>query len=290
MGRNFWAPIEQTFAADSQLPTNEKPLRRVLDVGCGTAIWGFEVLQQLLQAGLKPQVINLDIDAVLIKHYLTKLLRKRAIKPDEFRTIQPDGMPPPDRPHFLFMKANATKRFPFEDGTFDFTHARIPDPFLSEEGWPWFIREMMRVTKTDGWVELLAADWYYMSQPSEALQSLRRAAEQLAGLMKLAPLGGPKLPLYLQQAGISVPILKHSLGNTRRQRLIFLRDMLHVERHVRTAIIRAGILSYDEFDQLLAQFEQDAPKYGLYQTLYRLFFQPKDQLALGADRQGTNIK
>lgn len=278
-GQNFWAPIEASFAEDALLPSGQKPLRRVLDIGCGTAIWGLEVLEQLHTAGIKGQLINLDIDSVLIKKYLAQVLKSKQLSPNECGTIRA-GEPLPDSPCFLFLQADASQHVPFADDTFDFTHARIPDPFLSEEGWPHFIQEMRRITKPDGWVELLAADWYYTGQPSKALDRMREAAEQIACSMGLAPLGGPRFPDYLAQAGIASEIITQRLGTTKRQQHLFLKDMLHVNRHVKGAVVKRGLMSEEVFEQTQAQFEQDALRFGFYQKLYRICFQLRDQMAL----------
>ncbi len=277
--RNFWAPLEASFAQDTQLPSGQRPLRRVLDIGCGTAIWGLEVLQQLRKAGMEVQLFNLDIDSVLIKKLLAQAWRSKQLQPHECGVLRAGG-PLPNSPCFLFIQADATHQLPFSEAVFDYTHARIPDVFLSEENLPRFIQEMVRVTQPDGWVELLVADWYYTGQPSKAAETLRAVGERLACLMGLVPLGGPKFPHYLAQAGIAPPIITQLVGKTKKQQHLFLKDMLHVNRYIKQPLIKRGLMSEEVFEQTLAQFEQDALQHGLYQKLYRVFFQPSAVLRL----------
>lgn len=119
--------------------------------------------------------------SVLFKHFLQKP-RARPFYPHLER--------------LTFVQADATKAFPFENGTFDFTHSRIPDTFLSEENWPQLVREMTRVTQSGGWVEIVAAGHMETEHPSEIIDALLHAEIQMCQAINLAPAGAPGLPVF----------------------------------------------------------------------------------------------
>jgi len=57
-----------------------------------------------------------------------------------------------------FQKVNVTKGLPFGDNTFDFVFQRSMLLSYSENDWPAVIKELVRVTKPGGWIELLEND------------------------------------------------------------------------------------------------------------------------------------
>ena len=99
----------------------------ILDVGCGSGRWGIEMAQEFSQAS----VIGCDIleqDAgVRISHPL----------------------------NYRFMQADVLKGLHFPDQSFDFVHQRLLFLALPESAWPNVVRELVRVTRPGGWVELL---------------------------------------------------------------------------------------------------------------------------------------
>lgn len=108
---NYLAPITQP--------------RRILDVGCGTGQWAFELAQQFPQA----DVIGLDLEQVKIT-----------------------STPPAN---FRFVQSNALQGLPFESDSFDFVHQRLLILAVPVSAWPGLIQELARVTAPGGWVELV---------------------------------------------------------------------------------------------------------------------------------------
>lgn len=257
--KNYLAPVQ---AAE-----------RIFDVACGSGIWGHEILQEWPQA----QVINLDNDDVLFKKYLIELLREKKIRPEQCGVFQADGNPLPPEPQFLFVKADARKTLPFDDSTFDFTHARSPE-FLSEEQWPWFVRELARVTRQPGWVEIVSYGRYYTGQPSPAATKLFDAGMRVGEMINIT-LGGVKFSEHLQRAGVPVEAQMVVLGKGKRQQELLLQDILHAEHQVKHNIVALGIMTQEEVEQLIKEFERDARAFGLYHPVYRVWFQPKDLIS-----------
>ncbi len=245
---------------------------RVLDVACGSGIWGYELLREWPQA----QIINLDNDDVVFKKLLAELLREKKIRPEECGVFQADGSPLPTGPQFLFTKADAREALRFAEGSFDFTHTRSPE-FLSEEQWPWFIRELARVTKPDGFVEIVSYGRYYTSQPSSAATALFDAGMRVGEIIGIT-LGGVNFSQHLQRAGVPVEAQMVTLGKGKRQQELLIQDILHAEHQVKHNIVGLGIMTQEEVEQLIKAFERDARAFGLYHPVYRVCFQPRDML------------
>ncbi len=256
--KNYLAPV--------QMPEH------ILDIACGTGIWGYELLREWPQA----QIVNLDNDDVLFKKLLAELLREEKIRPEECGVFQPDGGPLPKGPQFLFTKIDAREELPFAGGTFDFTHSRSPE-FLSEVQWPWFIRELARVTKPNGFVEIVSFGRYYTGKPSQAAKALFDAGMRVGEIISIT-LGGLNFSKYLQQAGVPVEAQMVILGKGKRQQELLIQDILHAEHQVKHSIVGLGIMTQEEVEQLIQDFERDARAFGLYHPLYRVWFQPKDLL------------
>jgi len=97
----------------------------ILDVAAGTGIWGKEVAQQFPLA----RVVGLDLE-----------------------DIKESGQVPPN---YEFVRGNLLERLPFRDNAFDLVHQRLvlasAVPF---ERWMDVLRELLRVTRPGGWLEL----------------------------------------------------------------------------------------------------------------------------------------
>nr|BBH93661.1 hypothetical protein KTA_18600 [Thermogemmatispora argillosa] len=158
---NYLAPIEQP--------------RRILDVGCGTGQWAFELARQFPHA----EVIGLDLEQV-----------KASTPPPNYRFVQGDVL----------------KGLPFENNSFDFVHQRLLFLAIPLAAWPGVVQELARVTSPGGWVELLetgtALQDYLPSGP--ATQELTRLTAQLAALRGLDTEGAVMRSLahYLEEAGL----------------------------------------------------------------------------------------
>jgi SAM-dependent methyltransferase len=99
--------------------------RTILDVGCGTGIWAMDMAQQFPQA----HIIGVDIA-------LTSLPR-----------VLPETC--------LFAHADILQGLPFPSHQFDFTHQRLLVLAIPALRWPDVVQELVRVTRPQGWIELL---------------------------------------------------------------------------------------------------------------------------------------
>jgi len=215
--------------------------RDILDVACGTGIWGREMAQQFKRA----RVIGFDIDRTPMERAL--------------EILGPGGQFPPN---FRFQTADALKPFPFEDEAFDFVHGRMMSPFLPVAQWPQVVGEMVRVTRQGGYIELVDMEQTPFSD-SAAYHTIEQA---IAGLMEKRGLYvgvGDNLAEHLRQAGLKhVQQRKFLLGTGREQRLLAA-DVLAIQSHMRPILVKLGSFSEERFDALYQQAKEDTQQLGI---------------------------
>ncbi|RIB28945.1 S-adenosyl-L-methionine-dependent methyltransferase [Gigaspora rosea] len=112
---NFSAPIEHIL---------NDPNTKILDVGCGSASWSFDMATKY------PLINVFGLD----------------ISPNQAVTIKPKN--------FTFIKANVLEGIPFEDDTFDYVFQRYLLGGYTKEKWPDAINEIVRVLKPGGFLEV----------------------------------------------------------------------------------------------------------------------------------------
>jgi SAM-dependent methyltransferase len=144
---------------------------RVLDVGAGTGQWGFEVCAAF------PSATVVGFDLVPGK----------------------PGAPP----GYRYVPGNVLTGLPFPDGEFDFDHQRLLLTGVPLDAWPAVVRDLARVTRPGGWVEL-----------AEAPFGLRRGGASTAHMLEfMRTMAGARgldttsvvfdhLDLYLEDAGV----------------------------------------------------------------------------------------
>lgn len=59
---------------------------------------------------------------------------------------------------FTFTIANVLEGLPYPDNSFDFVHMRLFIYALKKEEWPIAVKELLRVTKPGGFVQLMETD------------------------------------------------------------------------------------------------------------------------------------
>jgi hypothetical protein len=158
---NYLAPIGQP--------------RRILDVGCGTGQWAFELAQQFPQA----EVIGFDLEQVKVT-----------------------STPPAN---FRFVQGDALQGLPFESGSFDFVHQRLLILAVPLPSWPGLVQELARVTAPGGWVELVETSTMHDFVPAgPATRAFYQLGRPLAALRGLDVEGVVlrSLERYLVEAGL----------------------------------------------------------------------------------------
>ncbi len=256
LGQLFFAPISEP--------------NLVLDVGLGTGLWSLEFLEQFPMA----HVIGLDNDPVLLKRAFEREAAKKLLRRREAR-----GYPSLLGGQLKYVQADAKKRFPFDDGLFDFAFSELPDVFLSEATWPHLLREMKRITKDEGWVEILYAGHFYTVEPSELIQSMLEVQISLCEKIGVAPTGEPAMDRYLQEAGITrFERRTHIVGEKdwQEQKMV-MRDIQAIIEGSLPALLEHHIMGEDEFTYFMEHFLAEGRRAGFRMPFYSLYFQPKDQ-------------
>jgi ubiquinone/menaquinone biosynthesis C-methylase UbiE len=147
--------------------------RQILDVGCGTGQWGYEMAREFPRA----QVVGLDLE----------------------QAKNPTSPPP----NYRFVAGDVLKGLPFADNTFDFVHQRLLFLALPVTAWPGVMQELVRVTAPGGWIELLELG-PDVAPIGPATQRVISLTSQLASLRGLDGEGTVTRALdrYLLEAGL----------------------------------------------------------------------------------------
>jgi ubiquinone/menaquinone biosynthesis C-methylase UbiE len=162
--------LRGNFAAPIQRPMS------ILDVGSGTGRWATEM------ARLFPDANVIGTDNV-------------APAPDT--TPSDDGARPDN---FAFIQGNILEGLPFADGAFDYTHMRLLLFAIPEARWPDVARELVRVTRPGGWIELVETGPQRNGGP--AMDQVVNWITQASLKRGINPLLGPSIGGFLGQAGV----------------------------------------------------------------------------------------
>lgn len=161
------------------------PLRApgtILDVASGTGRWAYDVCGEFPDA----TVVGLDV-----------VTGRPGRRPANYRHVQ----------------ANVLRGLPFADGSFDYVHQRLMVSALPIGAWPDVVRDLVRVTRPGGWVELVESG-SDIEPSGPATTRLFELAAQLAASYELDRSGSVSSVLddHLRAAGAeavekrSVPI------------------------------------------------------------------------------------
>ncbi|CAO3691924.1 hypothetical protein G6F70_002859 [Rhizopus microsporus] len=117
---NFLKSIEEALDFNKDIS--------ILDVGCGSGIWIVDMIKDYP---------NCSYHGCDIADFTQEVINSN---------------------QFTFSYGNVAKGLPYPDNWFDFTHMRLLVLALREEEWPIAIRELLRVTKPGGMIQLLEID------------------------------------------------------------------------------------------------------------------------------------
>jgi SAM-dependent methyltransferase len=152
----------------------------MLDVGCGTGQWGFEMCQRFVSA----LVVGLDLVS---------------------------GKQEP-RLRYRYVRGNVLQGLPFVDNQFDFVHQRLLVSGVPLSFWPTLVGDLVRVTRPGGWVELVEVPWE-IERAGPAAQRLVVLTRELTASLGLDTTGVVyrSLDEYLRVAGL-VNIVRHQVS------------------------------------------------------------------------------
>ena len=221
---NFAAPLQQPMS--------------ILDVGSGTGRWAQEMARLFPHAN----VIGADIAAP---------------NPEQAQSsdIRADN--------YAFVQGNILEGLPFADGAFDFTHMRLLLFAIPEARWPDVTRELLRVTKPGGWVELVETGPQQNGGP--AMDQIVNWITQASLRRGINPLLGPRIGEFLRAAGarnvttrdISLPVGAYG-GRIGR---LAETDVFGVLGGVKGLVASQGLATAEQYEQAVQAARADLTRY-----------------------------
>lgn len=208
----------------------------ILDVGCGTGRWGREMAQQFKSAN----VIGIDLVTEPLQAAQARL-GKRGRWPR----------------NFSFLQSNALKPFPFPSEQFDMVHARFTASFVPKAHWMRYLTELVRVTRSGGWIEVL--DGTMPRSQSPAYRMLTKAALKLASQRDLVH------DEVLERAStqlvdarlVQVQERRLTLGTRVEERQALARNLAVGFAGMVPTLVKAGLLSASDAKEALENLEQE---------------------------------
>ncbi len=146
-------------------------LGHILDVGTGTGIWAVEMARLYPRA----QVVGVDLGA------------------SSFKTDVPGNC--------VLQIGNVLEKLPFPDQSFDYTHQRFLVSAIPGARWPDVIRELVRVTRPGGWIELLEINNLFLN-PGPETTRLATWITQVSAALGFDANAVPGLGHWLEEAGL----------------------------------------------------------------------------------------
>ncbi|MFI5278356.1 MAG: class I SAM-dependent methyltransferase [Ktedonobacterales bacterium] len=206
--------------------------REVLDVACGTGRWAAEMAQLFPQAN----VVGLDLKQPPVESGAT--------------------MQRPD--NFTFIQGNMLEGLPFPDASFDFVHQRLVIVALPTEQWVPQARELLRVTRPGGWVELVEGD---LLPGGPGITQLNNLGEQMSQKRGMSFTNASRIDSYLEQAGarnVQRRIVYLPVGQKAgRLGAMAETDYLAIYSSVRAFLIAQGLISEEQHAQAMAHVQSE---------------------------------
>jgi|GEM_PF-482285 len=197
----------------------------ILDVGCGTGRWAIEMARTFPRAN----VIGLDI-----------------VAPATPSEKLPDN--------YLFMNGNILDGLPFTPASFDFVHMRLLFLAIPADCWLFAVRELVRITRPGGWIELVEGDLPKNGGPPlETLNHWINDASRQRGVdLRL----GAQIGKFLHDAwamdvathDIKFPVGRYG-GRVGQMTAV---DVFAMIESLRASVIMQGIATSRQYDQTLA--------------------------------------
>lgn len=237
----------QHFALRSAIEVNYlAPIanpREILDVGTGSAIWSHELAQEFPSA----KVIGLDLE--------------------EGKGVAASP------PNFEFVQGNLLEGLPFEDDRFDFVHQRLLIGALPASAWPLVIKDLARVTRPGGWVELVESDGDGFKPAGPATEKITRGVIQIAARMGIDTRITATLATLMKDAGlvnVQSRILRMPVGEWGgRLGSLMKTDMAAIEMSFKDGFLKLLNYTPQEFDALLDEVKQE---WETYHSSYIFYF------------------
>lgn len=245
--------LSRVFEDRLIFPPIRRP-RRVLDCGYGAGAWALDVADQYPNC----EVIGVDISPHM--------------RPDD----EPDNL--------ILQVDNLNRRFTFPSNYFDLVHSRLLATGIDRNRWRSYIRDIKRVLKPGGWVQMV--EIYFNVQSDSGLMTEQNAL-RIWSTQYMGALGdvkdlrvGTRLRNLLTEAGLvevdatMIPLPLSAWSNDPRMREIGAMNRENIRKLLKTLplypLTQRQRMPREQFDALVAQARREADSRSLkaYFPLY----------------------
>ncbi|KAF9089669.1 hypothetical protein BGX23_006547 [Mortierella sp. AD031] len=234
-------------------PLDKSKVRNILDVGCGPGTWTMEMANEFPDA----TVTGIDLSAVF----------PSAIIPGNCR----------------FLQHNVLEPFPFPDNHFDFVYQRLLISGLTADGWVYVIKELERITKPGGWIELVEVDSHGGNNGPHTMKIWNWITKALATRgIDSGFIRDPGLASVMIKTGVEnvtmVP-LKLPLGKFGGKIGVLLKENLFAFWNAITPMIVHGAgADKVEYEEALRQADREVEEYKSYHIFYVVTGQKREDV------------
>jgi ubiquinone/menaquinone biosynthesis C-methylase UbiE len=203
----------------------------ILDVGSGTGRWALEMATHFPQSN----VLGVDLTPPA---------------PDAQAGL-PDNL--------AFIQGDILAGLNFSDRSFDFTHMRLLLFSIPENRWPDVVRDLVRVTRPGGWVEIVETGPQQNAGPAmdQIVEWIRQASLKVGVNLMLGPRIGELLApsglINVVARGVALPIGAYG-GRVGRMAET---DVIGVISRARGMVTSMGIAAPATYDAAVAQAKAD---------------------------------
>ena len=237
--------LRSLLKGNYRVPLRVEQVHSILDVGCGTGRW----CREMAEAFPSARVIGTDVES-----QLNPLV--------------------PLPPNFQFVQNNVLHGLPFADGSMEYVHQRLLIGAIPASMWPVVLRELVRVTRSPGWVELVeGTDLYQNSGP--AMQQMLAWGKQASTKHGIDASIVPKLAPMLEIAGlreVKAQMIEAPLGSwAGRQGHLLALDMQYIFESLKDFYCQSLALECAVFDATLAALPQEWEHFKTVYTFYIVY-------------------
>lgn len=238
--------LHATFKSNYLAPLKGLLTKTILDVGCGTGTWGYEISREFPDA----KIIGFDLEEA----------------PLNVATLMDS-----------YVQGNLLQGLPFRTNTFTYVHQRLLVGAIPTTSWPFVIGELARVVRPGGWIELVESGGVSFEPQGPASSQLTE------GILRISAMRGvdlriiSKLNRMMEQAGLlniykqSVPI---PLGNwDGNAGLVMGNELQRIMQSYREPFIRLLRYTPESFDNLTASLLREWDDYHSRYVFYFLIGQ-----------------
>ncbi len=210
----------------------------ILDVGTGTGRWAMEIAMAFPSAN----VIGVDVKPPAL---------------DERASANPNADVRPQ--NYTFVPGNLLEGLPFADRTFDYVHQRLLFTAIPHDRWPAVLRELIRVTRPGGWIELV--DSIGLANGGPNVEQLMVWIRQLSSRRGVDLMDGGRIGDYmratplLQQSARRIDLPTGAHGG-RLGRMVAT-DFVSVCRGFGGVAVAQGITTQSAWDTTLERMQTD---------------------------------